>query len=134
MAHFTKDRATISHPRCLELDKGVCPLKTVHARPGHQQPPLEVKINHQTAILRFIRNFRAGRGLLPSFSYCAKKTLSAPFLLLEDPYGRDPRSSFAPNYGPGSRLSAKVTWLAVRSGRASFSICHRRGFAALEQA
>jgi len=75
MAHFTKDRAMISHARCLELDKGVCPLKTAHARPGlrttKSTAPLEVKINHQTAILRLIRNFRAGRGHLPRFSHCA---------------------------------------------------------------
>jgi hypothetical protein len=58
--------------------------------------PREVKINHQPAILRLIRNFRAGRGHLPRFSHCAQKTLFAPFLLLEDTYGHDPRSSFGP--------------------------------------
>jgi hypothetical protein len=27
MAHFTKDSTSISHPSCLDLDKGACPAK-----------------------------------------------------------------------------------------------------------
>jgi len=74
MAHFTEDRTMISHPSCLELYKGSCPVKNrvcaAWPADGKINSPLEAKINYEAAILRLIRNFPAGRHL-PRFSQSA---------------------------------------------------------------
>jgi hypothetical protein len=67
MAHFTKDLRGFHTQVASNWTKAVAP----QARPGRANGKinrsLDIKINHQTAILRLIRNFWAGRGHLPRF-------------------------------------------------------------------
>ncbi|MGA9214261.1 MAG: hypothetical protein WBG11_01095 [Methylocella sp.] len=84
MAHFTKDRTIISHPSCLELDKGACPVKNRAgaAPPGerqNQQPPLREKSTINPLSFGLSATFGPGAAICLALAIAPKRLYSLRF-------------------------------------------------------